>query len=195
MRFLAKSPSRNPSVNTVSAAYFRGRWVTRFSNSGVMDDFQVDGATPVRIPMMQQDNYPVKMGDRSDPDAERGQHVRVLPDEVTSNMTLLEDSLTAEFVQSLSMTLLPAQGVPHSAHPEAQLLHRPAAPAQRPGTVVVSLIGGRTRSCEKISGQATKLTSVNHKVVMETAPEATSTRAPPRPQPPDLPAWTAPSST
>lgn len=32
-----------------------------------------------------------------------------LPDDVTSNMTLLEESLTAEFVQDLSMTLLPAQ--------------------------------------------------------------------------------------
>lgn len=32
-----------------------------------------------------------------------------LPDDVTSNMTQLEDSLTAEFVQDLSMTLLPAQ--------------------------------------------------------------------------------------
>lgn len=32
-----------------------------------------------------------------------------LPNDVTSNLTLMEDSLTAEFVQDLSMTLLPAQ--------------------------------------------------------------------------------------
>lgn len=32
-----------------------------------------------------------------------------LPDDVTANMTLLEESLTAEFVQDLSMTLHPAQ--------------------------------------------------------------------------------------
>lgn len=32
-----------------------------------------------------------------------------LPDDVTSNMTQLEESLSAEFVQDLSMTLLPAQ--------------------------------------------------------------------------------------
>lgn len=32
-----------------------------------------------------------------------------LPDDVTSNMTQLEESLTAEFVQDLSMTLLPSQ--------------------------------------------------------------------------------------
>ena len=119
-----------------------GRWVTRFSNSGVMADFQVDGAAPVRIPMMQQDNYPVKMGADSDLsctvsvfcsetvhlwDLSQTTFILLvhqiaqiqmqndvsmflfLPDEVTSNMTLLEDSLTAEFVQDLSMTLLPAQ--------------------------------------------------------------------------------------
>lgn len=32
-----------------------------------------------------------------------------LPEDVTSNMTLLEESLTSEFVQDLSMTLLPAK--------------------------------------------------------------------------------------
>lgn len=32
-----------------------------------------------------------------------------LPDEVTTNTTLLEESLTAEFVQDLSMALQPAQ--------------------------------------------------------------------------------------
>lgn len=32
-----------------------------------------------------------------------------LPDDVTSNMTQIEESLTAEFVQDLFMTLLPAQ--------------------------------------------------------------------------------------
>lgn len=31
-----------------------------------MDNFQVDGGTTVRTPMMQQDNYPVKMGVDSD---------------------------------------------------------------------------------------------------------------------------------
>lgn len=31
-----------------------------------MDNFQVDGQAPVLIPMMEQENYPVKMG--KDPD-------------------------------------------------------------------------------------------------------------------------------
>lgn len=40
--------------------------MTRFSQSGVMEDFQLVGEAPARISMMQQDNYPVKMG--VDPD-------------------------------------------------------------------------------------------------------------------------------
>ncbi|XP_060941224.1 pigment epithelium-derived factor [Limanda limanda] len=174
-RFLAKSPARNPSVNAVSAAYFRGRWVTRFGNSGVMDDFQVDGAAPVRIPMMQQDNYPVKMGVDSDLSCTIAQIQMqnavsmfvFLPDEVASNMTLLEDSLTAEFVQDLSMTLLPAQV--SLTLPTLRLSY---------STDLLPLLSDlgltdwlENPQLEKISDQVTKLTSVSHKVVMETAPE------------------------
>lgn len=43
-----------------------GKWTTRFAQSGGLENFQVDGAAPVRVPMMQQDNYPVKMGVDSD---------------------------------------------------------------------------------------------------------------------------------
>lgn len=40
--------------------------MTRFGQSGALDNFQVEGDVPVRVPMMQQDNYPVKMGSDSD---------------------------------------------------------------------------------------------------------------------------------
>lgn len=40
--------------------------MTRFSQSGALENFQVDGGAPVQIPMMQQENYPVKMGVDSD---------------------------------------------------------------------------------------------------------------------------------
>lgn len=104
----------------------------------------MDGGAPVRIPMMQQDNYPVKMGVDSDLSCtvsvydcvDNSAHFLTcvltdvffllyqiaqiqmqddvsmfifLPDEVTSNLTLLEESLTAEFMQDLSLTLHPAQ--------------------------------------------------------------------------------------
>lgn len=40
--------------------------MTRFSQSGALENFQVENGAPVRVPMMQQDNYPVKMGVDSD---------------------------------------------------------------------------------------------------------------------------------
>ncbi|XP_026213308.1 pigment epithelium-derived factor [Anabas testudineus] len=174
-RFLAKPLPRNSGVNTVSAAYFKGKWVTRFSQSGAMDNFQVDGGTTVRTPMMQQDNYPIKMGVDSDLSCTIAQIQMqddvsmfiFLPDEVTTNMTLLEESLSAEFVQDLSMTLLPAQ----------VSLTIPALRFSY-STDLLPLLSDlglsdwlQNPDLEKISAQPAMLSSVNHKVVMETAPE------------------------
>ncbi|XP_054481488.1 pigment epithelium-derived factor [Anoplopoma fimbria] len=174
-RLLDKPFPQNSGVNTVSAAYFKGKWVTRFGQSGAMENFQVDGAAPVRIPMMLQDNYPVKMGVDSDLSCTIAQIQMqddvsmfvFLPDDVTSNMTLLEETLTAEFVQDLSMTLHPAQV--SLALPTLRLSY---------STDLLPLLSDLGLSewlantdLEKISNQRIKLSSVNHKVVMETAPE------------------------
>ncbi|XP_031729994.1 pigment epithelium-derived factor [Anarrhichthys ocellatus] len=172
---LDKSLPQNSGVNTVSAAYFKGKWETRFGQSGAMENFQVDGGVPVRIPMMQQDNYPVKMG--VDPDLsctiaqiQMQNDVSMfvfLPDDVTSNTTLLEESLTAEFVQDLSMTLHPAQV--SLSLPILRLSY---------STDLLPLLSDLGLSewlantdLEKISNQRMMLGSVNHKVAMETAPE------------------------
>ncbi|KAK5858143.1 hypothetical protein PBY51_002308 [Eleginops maclovinus] len=174
-RLLTKPLLRNAGVHTVSAAYFKGKWATRFGQSGVMENFQVDGAAPVRVPMMQQDNYPVKMGADSDLSCTIAQIQMqddvsmfvFLPDAVTSNTSLLEESLTAEFVQDLSMTLLPAQV--SLSLPALRLSY---------STDLLPLLGDLGLSdwladtdLEKISTLAAKLGSVNHKVAMETAPE------------------------
>ncbi|XP_074467046.1 pigment epithelium-derived factor [Sebastes fasciatus] len=176
-RLLAKPIPQNSGVNTVSAAYFKGKWVTRFGQSAAMENFQLDGGLPVRVPMMQQDNYPVKMG--IDPDLsctiaqiQMQDDVSMfvfLPDDVTSNMTLLEESLTAEFVQDLSMTLHPA--TVSLALPTLRLSY---------STDLLPLLSDLGLSewlantdLEKITTQTIKLGSVHHKVVMETAPEGT----------------------
>ncbi|XP_070700401.1 pigment epithelium-derived factor isoform X2 [Pempheris klunzingeri] len=174
-RFLTKPLPRSPGVNAVSAAYFKGKWATRFGQNGVMENFQLDGGTPVRTPMMQQDNYPVKMGIDSDLSCTIAQIQMqddvsmfvFLPDDVTTNMTLLEESLTAEFVQDLSMTLLPARV--SLTLPTLKLSY---------STDLLPLLDdlGLTdwladTDLEKVSSQPAKLSSVNHKVAMETAPE------------------------
>ncbi|KAM6984620.1 pigment epithelium-derived factor [Aplochiton taeniatus] len=173
--FLTKPFPRNGGVFPISAAYFKGRWVTRFSQTGLMENFKLDGEAPTRIPMMQQDNYPMKMG--HDPDLsctiaqlQMQDDVSMfvfLPDDVTANLTLIEESLTAEFVQDLSMTLHPAQ---------VSL----ALPVLKFGfsTDLLPLLPDLGLSdwlaeteLEKISAQLAKLGAVNHKVSMETAPE------------------------
>ncbi|XP_030603066.1 pigment epithelium-derived factor [Archocentrus centrarchus] len=174
-QFLTQALPRAAGVNAVSAAYFKGKWETRFGQSGGLENFQVDGAAPVRVPMMQQDNYPVKMGVDSDLSCTIAQIQMqdavsmfiFLPDDVTSNTTLLEESLSAEFVQDLSMTLLPAKV--SLTLPVLRLSY---------STDLLPLLGDLGLSewldnpeLEKISAQAAKLTSAHHKVTMETAPE------------------------
>lgn len=140
-----------------------------------MENFQVEGGAPVRIPMMHQDNYPVKMGADSDLSCVIAQIQMqddvsmfiFLPDEVTSNMTLLEESLTAEFVQDLSMTLLPAQV--SLTLPALKLSY---STDLLPLLSELGLSEWLTNTdLVKISAQPVKLVGVNHKVVMEMAPE------------------------
>ncbi|CAL8363797.1 unnamed protein product [Lota lota] len=175
--FLAKALPRSAGVNLIGAGFFKGKWVTRFGQSGAMEDFQVDGGVPVLIPMMHQDNYPLKMGIDSDLGCTIGQIQMqddvsmfvFLPNNVVSNMSLLEESLTAEFVQDLSMTLqatqvslkLPVLKVSYST----DLL--PLLP-----DLGLSDWLAETNLVE-ITTQPAKLISVNHKVVMEMAPEGT----------------------
>ncbi|XP_013867603.1 pigment epithelium-derived factor isoform X2 [Austrofundulus limnaeus] len=174
-QFLTKPLPRTAGVYAVSAAYFKGKWATRFSQSGALENFQVVGGAPVQIPMMQQDNYPVKMGVDSDlgctiTQIQMQNDVSMfvfLPDEVTTNTSLLEESLTAEFVQDLSMALQPAQV--SLTLPVLRFSY---------STDLLPLLGElglaewlENQDLTKISTQAAKLGSVNHKVVMETAPE------------------------
>ncbi|MEQ2214937.1 hypothetical protein XENOCAPTIV_024158, partial [Xenoophorus captivus] len=90
-----------------------------------------------------------------------------LPDDITTNTTLLEESLTAEFVQDLSMALQPARV--SLTLPILTLSY---------STDLLPLLSDLglsewldNQELEKISAQAAKLTSLNHKVVMETVPE------------------------
>lgn len=43
-----------------------GKWITRFSETGKKEEFQLDGEAPTTIAVMKQNHYPVKMGIDSD---------------------------------------------------------------------------------------------------------------------------------
>uniref|UniRef100_A0A8C7S5F6 Serpin domain-containing protein n=1 Tax=Oncorhynchus mykiss TaxID=8022 RepID=A0A8C7S5F6_ONCMY len=192
-RFMSKPLGRNSGVVPLGAAYFKGKWITRFSQSGLMEDFQLDGEVPARIPMMQQDNYPVKMG--VDPDLgctiaqiQMQDDVSMfvfLPDDVTQNMTLVEESLTAEFVQDLSMTLHPVHAaLTLPVLKFSECLYLSPSLFILLSSVFTSLTSSLSISpglaefladtdLTKITAQTGKLGSLNHKVVMEMAPEGT----------------------
>ncbi|XP_036380539.1 pigment epithelium-derived factor [Megalops cyprinoides] len=174
-RFLTSALPRNAGVVPLGAAYFKGQWVTRFSQTGKMKDFKLDGAAPVRIPMMQQERYPVKLGIDPDLGCTIAQvrmqgdisMVFFLPDEVTQNMTLIEESLTAEFVQDLSNMLHPVQV--DLAIPVLKLSY---------STNLLPLLSNMGLSewlaktdLVKITSQEAKVSSLHHKAVMETAPD------------------------
>lgn len=176
-QILTKGLPRTAGVNAITAAYFKGGWVTRFSQSGAQENFQLENGAPVRVPMMHQENYPVKMGVDSDlrctvAQIQMQNDVSMfvfLPDDVTTNTTLLEESLTAEFVQDLSMALQPARV--SLTLPVLRLSY---------STDLLPLLGDlglsewlENQELVKISTQPAKLASVKHKVVMETAPEGT----------------------
>ncbi|XP_058272020.1 pigment epithelium-derived factor [Hemibagrus wyckioides] len=174
-RVLGTSLPRNPAVVPVGAAAFKGKWVTRFSQAGKKEEFQLDGEAPTTIAMMKQDNYPVKLGIDSDlgctiaqvPMEDGVSMYYFLPDDVTKNLTLIEEALTAEFVQDLANTL-------HSVQVQLTL------PVLKLG-YSTDLFGPlsdvglsdwlSTPELDKITSQPVKLTTVRHKVVMETAPE------------------------
>ncbi|KAK3524001.1 hypothetical protein QTP70_017518 [Hemibagrus guttatus] len=174
-RVLGTALPRNPAVVPVGAAAFKGKWKTRFSQAGKKEEFQLDGEAPTTIAMMKQDHYPVKMGIDSDlgctiaqvPMEDGVSMYFFVPDDVTKNLTLIEEALTAEFVQDLANTL-------HSVQVQLTL------PVLKLG-YSTDLFGPlsdvglsdwlNTPELEQITSQPVKLTTVRHKVVMETAPE------------------------
>ncbi|MEQ2298406.1 hypothetical protein AMECASPLE_004931 [Ameca splendens] len=146
-QFLTKALPRTAGVNAVSATYFKGGWLTRFSQSGAQENFQVENGVPVRVPMMQQDNYPVKMGVDSDLSCTIAQ-IQMQNEDLSMALQPARVSLTLPILTlSYSTDLLP----------------------------LLSDLGLSewldNQELEKISAQAAKLTSLNHKVVMETVPE------------------------
>ncbi|KAF5896409.1 pigment epithelium-derived factor, partial [Clarias magur] len=174
-RVLGAALPRNPTVVPVGAAYFKGKWKTRFSQADKKEEFQLDGQSPATISMMKQDHYPVTMGIDSDlactiaqiPMEDGVSMYIFLPDDVTKNLTLIEEALTAEFVQDLANTLHPVQ---------VQL----TLPVLKLG-YSTDLLGPlsdiglsdwvNNPELTKITSQLVKLTTVRHKVAMETAPE------------------------
>ncbi|XP_006006153.1 pigment epithelium-derived factor [Latimeria chalumnae] len=108
-KFLRKFPM-NPSVLLFTAAHFNGQWLTKFDPKGTKkQDFYLDQAKSVKVPMMSDPSYPVKYGFDSDlnckiaqvPFSSNVSLLLFLPREITTNLNLIEESLTAEFLHDV----------------------------------------------------------------------------------------------
>ncbi|XP_012673969.2 pigment epithelium-derived factor [Clupea harengus] len=166
---------RNGGIGSVGAAYLKGKWITRFSQTSQKENFHLDGEEPVHVPMMHQTNYPIKMGKDSDigctiaqVQMEEGVSVFFfLPDEVTQNLTQIVESLSAEFVQDLSMTLHPADA--ELILPVLKLSYTTDFLPLLPDLGLSEWLANT--DLVKITALPAKLSAVHHKVVMEMAPE------------------------
>lgn len=166
---------RSGGISSVGAAYFKGKWHTHFSQTNQLQNFHLDGEEPVQVSMMHQTNYPLKMGKDSDIGCmiaqiqmEEGVSMFVfLPDEVTQNLTLIVEALTAEFVQDLSMNLHQAEA--DVVLPVLKLNYNRDLLSLLPDLGLSEWLA--KTDLIKITSQLAKLSAVHHKVVMEVAPE------------------------
>nr|XP_033778338.1 pigment epithelium-derived factor [Geotrypetes seraphini] len=115
VRFLKEIPSQT-SILLLTAASLKGHWETKFDNSLTkMRDFHLDEHTSVRIPMMTARNTIIKYGLDSDfnckivqlPMTGGSSIMFFLPNEITKNLTMIEEGLTSEFVHDISKGLRP----------------------------------------------------------------------------------------
>ncbi|XP_060115520.1 pigment epithelium-derived factor [Heteronotia binoei] len=112
-RFLQEIPT-GLKILLLGAAYFKGKWETRFDSRLTRpQDFHLDEDRTVSIPMMACSNALVKYGFDSELNCKIAQlplegsvsAVFFLPQSVTQNMTLIEESLTSEFVHDINKQL------------------------------------------------------------------------------------------
>ncbi|KAK1157532.1 pigment epithelium-derived factor-like [Acipenser oxyrinchus oxyrinchus] len=172
--FLSASLPRNMGVLPLGAAHFRGQWVSRLQK-GRPEPFQVDSWTSIQVPMMSETKYPVKLGIESDLNCKITQvpmqgdvsMLLFLPNEVSQNLTLIEESLTAEFIHDVVSVLqpvdidlsLPALSLSSENNLLPQLLDMGLAQlASQPELVKISTLPG-------------KVSSVHHKVSLEVMEE------------------------
>uniref|UniRef100_A0A7N4PLV0 Serpin family F member 1 n=1 Tax=Sarcophilus harrisii TaxID=9305 RepID=A0A7N4PLV0_SARHA len=108
------------SVLLFSAAHFKGQWVTKFdSRKTSLQDFHLDEDRTIRVPMMSDPKAILRYGLDSDLNCKIAQlpltgsmsMIFFLPVKVTQNLTLIEESLTSEFIHDIDRELKTIQAV------------------------------------------------------------------------------------
>lgn len=172
---IARSTKEVPSgisILLLGVAYFKGQWVTKFdSRKTSLQDFHLDEERTVKVPMMSDPKAVIRYGLDTDLNCKIAQLpltgsmsvIFFLPVRATQNLTLIEESLTSEFVHDINRELKTVQAV----------LSIPKLKLSFEGEVTKSLQEMKLQSLfespdfSKITGKPIKLTQMEHRVGFE----------------------------
>ncbi|KAG8520074.1 Pigment epithelium-derived factor [Galemys pyrenaicus] len=188
---VARSTREMPSgisILLLGVAYFKGQWVTKFdSRKTSLADFHLDEERTVRVPMMSDPKALLRYGLDSDLSCKIAQLpltgsmsiIFFLPLKVTQNLTLIEESLTSEFIHDIDRELKTVEAV----------LTIPKLKLSFDGEVTKALQEMKLQSLfdspdfSKITGKPIKLTQVEHRAVFEWSEDGAGTNPSPGLQP------------
>ncbi|KAL2297328.1 hypothetical protein Nmel_016629 [Mimus melanotis] len=171
MRFMKDMPT-DVSILLAGAAFFKGTWKTKFdTKKTALSDFHLDEDRTVKVPMMSDPKAILRYGFDSElnckiaqlPLTEGISAMFFLPTKVTQNMTLIEESLTSEFVHDVDKELKTVHAV--LSLPKLKLNHEEALGSTLKETRLQSLFTSPDFS--KISAKPLRLSHVQHKAMLE----------------------------
>ncbi|NWX61275.1 PEDF factor, partial [Promerops cafer] len=185
MRFMKDVPT-DVSILLAGAAFFKGKnvkssiflsyktgtWKTKFdTKKTALKDFHLDEDRTVKVSMMSDPKAILRYGFDSElnckiaqlPLTEGISAMFFLPTKVTQNMTLIEESLTSEFVHDVDKELKTVHAV--LSLPKLKLNHEEALGSTLKETRLQSLFTSPDFS--KISAKPLRLSHVQHKAMLE----------------------------
>ncbi|NXC97703.1 PEDF factor, partial [Certhia familiaris] len=184
MRFMKDMPT-DVSILLAGAAFFKGKnkilhflsyktgtWKTKFdTKKTALKDFHLDEDRTVKVSMMSDPKAILRYGFDSElnckiaqlPLTEGISAMFFLPTKVTQNMTLIEESLTSEFVHDVDKELKTVHAV--LSLPKLKLNHEEALGSTLKESRLQSLFTSPDFS--KISAKPLRLSHVQHKAMLE----------------------------
>ncbi|XP_055259323.1 pigment epithelium-derived factor isoform X1 [Moschus berezovskii] len=188
---VARSTREMPSeisIFLLGVAYFKGQWVTKFdSRKTSLGDFHLDEERTVKVPMMSDPKAVLRYGLDSDLNCKIAQLpltgstsiIFFLPQKVTQNLTLIEESLTSEFIHDIDRELKTVQAV--LTIPKLKLSYEGELTKSVQELKLQSLFDAPDFS--KITGKPIKLTQVEHRIGFEWNEDGAGTNSGPGVQP------------
>ncbi|XP_039224182.1 pigment epithelium-derived factor isoform X1 [Crotalus tigris] len=178
VRFLGEIPAEL-SILLLGAASFKGQWATKFDPKLTKpQDFHLDEDRTTRVPMMSAPRAILKYGFDSELSCKIAQLplaggvslMFFLPESVTQNLTLIEDSLTAEFVRDIDKQLKTVQAALRL--PRLRLVAETRLGEALQAMRLQALFS--TPNLSKISAKPIRLSHVYHKVAFDLGEDGAS---------------------